>query len=136
MENQIHVCSCGKKHTSSARCENCEQPAWPEWSVVDSRGVIKGKVYGASANDARFSARESPEFDIIIPLFIEPSCFKAVVPTPAPERLRMIAACLAALQLSQGTPGFATAPGELRALADAMEGKGDGIDWIKEMVTK
>lgn len=55
---------------------------------------------------------------------------------PAPERLRMIAACLAALQLTQGTPGFATAPDELRALADAMDGNGDGADWIKEMVTK
>lgn len=53
---------------------------------------------------------------------------------PAPERLRMIAACLAALQLTQGTPGFATAPDELRALADAMDGNGDGTDWIKEMV--
>lgn len=74
--------------------------------------------------------------DITPPREHEETPAKAEPVLPAPERLRMIAACLAALQRTQGTPGFATAPDELRALADAMDGKGDGTDWIKEMVTK
>lgn len=71
--SQAHTCpDCGRivsgpcvygRGYRPPKCADCASTMYPAWTVRDSRGRVRGFVYGGSETDAEESARQAPKYD-------------------------------------------------------------------------